>query len=93
MQRNKYLLEAQYGNPEKPNYIPDKLIYQFLSYLGSKEELNQREYNENQECDNFDHENNIENVANQDENNSVGKFGIFHQREKEALILSPDIAS
>ena len=75
MQRDKNLLEAQYGNPEKPNYIPDKWIYQLLSYLGSKEELNQRiEYNENQEGENFDHDNNIENDANQDENNSAAKF-------------------
>jgi len=53
-----------------------------------------REHNDNQECDNFDYGNNVENVTNPNDNNSVGKFTIFHQREKEkALILSSEIAS
>ena len=36
MQRDIKFLKDQYGNPEKPNYIPDKLIYQFSRYLRVK---------------------------------------------------------
>ena len=67
-QRDIKFLEDQYGNPEKPNYIPDKLIYQFSPYFESEEELNERrEHYENQDCDNLDHENYIDNVTDQDD--------------------------
>ena len=83
----------QYGNPEKPKYIPDKLIYQFSPYFEREEELKERrEHYENQESYNFDRENDIDNVTNEDDANtsSAQTYGevknIPPKRKRKALI-------
>ena len=89
-QRDIKFLEDQYGNPEKPNYIPDKLIYQFSPYFESEEELNERrEHYENQDCDNLGHENDIDNVTDQDDANTSSAQTYEERFIRETQSLPP----